>query len=69
MKVAHHQSDQFFNLAFARIVNGAFVAGAWRRQQTLKAKYAEASPAGGKIRLGDLLHAFKSHHSILRCAD
>jgi hypothetical protein len=42
-------------------------ARADRRQHTLEAQDAEGSPAGGKIRLGDLLHAFKSHASILLC--
>jgi hypothetical protein len=36
-------------------------------QHTLKAQYAEGSPASGEIRFGDLLHACKSHASILLC--
>ena len=41
------------------------------RQRPLKPEDAEGSPAGGKIGLGDFLHAFKCHslHSTLRLSN
>ncbi len=41
--------------------------GARFGEQTLKAEDAEGPPAGGKIRIGDLLHAFKSHEFHSTC--
>jgi hypothetical protein len=62
VNIAHHQSHQFLDLAIAR---ARLVAGARRGKPAFKAKDAEVSPAGGEIRFGNLLHAFKSHASIL----
>ncbi len=66
MNVAHDQCDQAFHFVSVSIRWRGLVAGPRRRQMALEAENAEMSPAGGEIRLGNLLHAVKSHNSILQ---
>ena len=65
--ISHDQRNQTLNPRSHLLA--VFAAGPCRRQYSLEAQDAERSPAGGEIRLGDFLHTFKCHISILLCAD